>query len=127
MRKKLLGIFICVLFLFSTYPVVIGADNDKKIEEPLLRVNDKNNAFPFFEFSLLWGIIILERETPSSYIIKPIFVREKVFGYDIGSGFYGWRGTYINTDLASIPKDYYNHGFVHNIFMFIWGFDKNPY
>ena len=127
MIKKIVGICICILFLFSTYPVVIGANHNKKIEESLLTVNDDANVFPGFEFSLLYGIIALERETPSSYIIKPIFVREKVFGYDIGSGFYGWMGTYINTELASIPKDYYNHGFVHNIFMFIWGFDKNPY
>jgi hypothetical protein len=40
MKKKIVGIFVFLIFLFSIFPVVIGANNEKNIKDPSLKVDN---------------------------------------------------------------------------------------
>jgi hypothetical protein len=54
--KKIVGIIICILFLFSTFPIVDSTDSDKTNIESSLHKTD--SSIQGFAFGMLYGSII---------------------------------------------------------------------
>jgi len=124
MRKRLVGIFICMLLL--TLPTIQGANNTFDKKAPLTKTND--NFYFAFGFNLIYGIIEYNGEELREYLgncynVTPIKVRYIIIGYESGLLFESYK---ITTDVVPylyIPKDIVDcHGFVskHVIFLHVF-------
>ena len=125
MIKRIVGIFICMLFL--TLPTIQGANNtfDKKV--PLTKTKD--NFYFVFAFTSFFGIIEYNGETfdyvlGNCYNITPIRVRYISIGYVGGLIFQNKIFTSDYVLYMLIPKDIVNwRGFVSKHIMFLHVFE----
>jgi hypothetical protein len=117
-KKPLIGIFIFMLFLFSTFPAVIGGNHDNNIE--------KSSYIIGFRFQFLQGKIEYLGESvvynTTCYNITNFNLKFTEINFWFGSGFDSWSDTLVGDTPYLIPKDLFSHGFVHNNFLFLWSF-----
>ena len=125
MLKKLIGIFICMLFLFSALPVVNGRDSDKNYENLLVKSFD---SIPMVKFTIEYGKIINHGLEVTGfpfgwcYNITPVNLRYTNFIWNIENGFYTEKEI-LDEDTYYIPKDLFPfHGFISENYIFIWFF-----
>ena len=127
MKKKLFGIFICTLVLFSILPTVAGVNLEKLSVESLLLKKDNNNPTGGFEFLLIYGrIIYLGKEVHNNYTyynITPIRLSMRQIVWDPGYGFVINLIVITDDKPTLIPKDFLEHGFVGKNFMFVWHYE----
>ncbi len=124
MYKKIVGIFICTLFLFSALPTVTGTNHINKIQESLLTIKNANAPINPFSFELIYGRVKYNGE---DYIddalyhnITPIFLRYRAIAWNPDVGFY-YTYIIITEDPLFIPKDdSYFTGFVGKNYIFLW-------
>ena len=125
MIKRIIGIFICMLFL--TLPTIQGVNNTFDKKAPMIETND-NFCFAF-AFTLIYGIIEYNGETfdyllGNCYNITPIRVRYILIGYD---GRLKFQNEILTSDYVIymlIPKDIVNwRGFVSKHTMFLHVFE----
>jgi len=129
-KKPLIGIFIYMLVLFSTFPTVIGLNHDKNIDKPSNIIG--------FQFQFLRGKIEYLGESvvynTTCYNITNYNLTFTEINFWFSSGFDSWSDTLVGNTRYLIPKDLFSHGFVHNNFLFLWNFEiltdydneKNP-
>jgi len=125
MKKKIIGIFICLLFLFSTLPVVASADVDENNEEPLMKTDDNEfqiNEF-YFYFVIYYGKIVYNGEEyvdfpyyEICYNITPITLRGLGIVKTYYYGFFPIFGK-VPFDPWFIPKSEF-HGFIGKNYIF---------
>ena len=123
--KKIIGILICMLFLFSSLPVVNSADSNKNGENHLLKSDD---CIQLVKFIIEYGRIINHGLEVTGfpfgwcYNITPINLRYTNFIWKYKSGFYTEKGI-LDEDTYYIPKDFFpSHGFISKNYIFIWVF-----
>jgi hypothetical protein len=121
MKKKIVGVLICMLFLFSTLPVVNSADSNKNSENSLLK-SDK--CIIGFTFIITYGRIINHGLEYRGYFdgwcfnITPINLKYMGFFWDVYNGF-SIEKEIITEDQHYIPQDlFYGHGFITKNYMF---------
>ena len=123
--KKIVGIIICMLFLFSTLPTVPGTNLEKIDKELLSEINDSSNNNRYI-FGIYIGTFILNGIEYGNgfwwYNVTPINLKAPAIIY-VNEQFY-FLNEIITENPAYINKDIFNHGFVGNNFMFIWGFSN---
>jgi hypothetical protein len=118
MIKKILGIFICMLFLFSTLPVVAGAELDKNNEEFILKPNDRLGL----GLMMVWGRIIFHGEEYVDgylcYNVTPIDAWFLLIA-PMSDGFEFYR---IIDNPCYIMKGVFLNDFITKNYMFLWYF-----
>lgn len=131
MKKKVIGIFICTLFLFSSLPTITGTNINKNIEKSLLMTKDSNNIISGFSFIIFYGRIVYHGEVVNNnqtyYNITAIFLRLReiawVPGHEFASVF-----SIIADERLMFPKDWMDQGFIGNNYMVLWEFGSlQPY
>jgi len=128
--KKIIGIFICMLFLFSILPAIQGANPEKISEKPLQTENNSNYLINGLILGIVYGKIVYNgeelRDEPYGmcYNVTPINVRIIVISYIFGQEFNIQKdGIYVNP--LYISQNMW-HGFVGKHFLFLWGSSKTP-
>jgi|GEM_PF-3679608 len=125
MKKKIIGIFFCILFLFSTYPVVTRADFDNKIIEPLLKTKDTDYISRDTGLLFYYGRIVNNKGYYDTYYgwcynITPINARYlQFYGGSYPERDFHFKMGKINENPLYIPKKYF-HGFISENHMFFW-------
>ncbi len=124
--KKIVGIIVCMLFLFSVLPVVASNDFDKNNENSFLKLNDNINHGVFW---ILYGKIIyngiVDIDSEKHYNISIIDVKFLIFSWDSENGSHFEKGQheggYIFMEKGSflchgiLTKNYifYCNGYIH--------------
>jgi len=127
MMKKIIGILVCMLFLFSTLPVVASNAFDKNSENSYLKLN--NNPTPI-NFNLLYGKIINPRfevavSGEKGYYFTAIDVKSIYIGWDSEDGFKS-EIEYLTSGQFYIElKVLLFHGFMTKNYIFCCGFNLN--
>ncbi len=121
MNKKIVGIFIMMLFLFSALPRVAGTNHKNEIQESLMTTKNYNNLINPFHFVLMYGRIKYNGEAimnnQTCYNVTPIFLRYRLMAWDPTDGFfYGY--CIVTSNPYYIPKDYFT-GFIGEKFLFL--------
>ena len=125
MKKKIVGIFICMLFLFSTLPVVNGADYPNNNNENSLQKSDNN--IKFFEFGMFYGRIIYNGIEYSGlvylYNMTAINVKAIYICWDKEHGLQIEKGVLYQDCLFYRPVgSFLFHGFITKNYVFWYGF-----
>ncbi len=124
MKKKMFGIFICMLFLFSTLPTIQGTGILVNKEESLLKSNDVSYPTGFLFIEIAFGRIIYNGEELMGepwgmcYNITPI--NAKGVGIGIGEGFDFSIQWFKITDNPSYISQNMTKGFIGNHYMFLY-------
>ena len=122
--KKIIGILVSMLFLFSALPVVATNDFDKNCKNSFLKLN--NNAIPF-QCNLVYGKIINHGLTVSvdgekGYYFTAIDFKSIFFGWDSEDGFTN-SIEYFTSGEFYIEKDVLLfHGFITKNYIICYGF-----
>jgi len=126
MKNKIVGIFICMLFLFSALPIVTGANIKNNKQESLLMKKDANHTSIGFDFMILYGKIVFNGEVVKDnltyYNITPVSLKQIEFMWVPGNGF-GDGSMKITQNPFMFPKNLLRHGYVRNDSVFLWGFN----
>jgi hypothetical protein len=124
MRKKIIGIFIGMLFLFSILPTTQGNDILVDKEESFLKSNDVSYPTGYLFIEIAIGRIIYNGEELMDepwgmcYNITPI--NAKVLGIGIGEGFdLSFQWFKITYDPSYISQNM-SKGFIGNHYMFLY-------
>jgi hypothetical protein len=124
MRKKIIGIFICMLFLFSTLPTTQGTNVIDNKEESFLKSNDVSSKTGYLFIEIAFGRIIyngeelLDEPWGMCYNITPI--NAKILGIGIGEGFdLSFQRFKITEDPSYISQNM-SKGFIGNNYMFLY-------
>jgi len=134
LKKELIGIFVCMLFLFSSLPAVQSTNIDNNKIEPVLKTNYTNNQWGFI-YVAYFGIIKNNgeefREEPlwcMCYNVTPINARFIGIAYSKEVGF-SIDNQKITDEPFYIPKDGidWNLGFIGKNLMFFGLFEWLPY
>jgi hypothetical protein len=119
--KKIVGILIFILFLFSTSFTITEANLEKIDKDFLSETNDSSNNR--YVFGLYIGTFIFNGIEYDAgfwwYNVTPINLRSYAVIY-MNENYY-FLNQPITENPAHINKDVFKHGFVGNRFMFIWG------
>ncbi|PNX48598.1 MAG: hypothetical protein BV457_03365 [Thermoplasmata archaeon M9B1D] len=125
MWKKIVGVFVCFLFLFSALPAITITGAIKIDNEPLSEIKDfSNNLLPDrYLFGICVGTFVYNGIEYDGgfwwYNVTPINLRFFALIYVIEN--YYFLNEPITENPAYINKDVFKHGFVGIHFMFIWG------
>ena len=123
--KKKVGIIICIIFLFSTLPTATSTNPERIYNEPLSKTKDFSNNLPpdRYIFGIYIGTFVyngIEYDNEYYwYSVTPINLRS--FALIYANENYYFLNEPITEKPAYVNKDVFNHGFVGNHFMFIWG------
>ena len=127
-KKKIMGIFVCMLFLFSTLPTIQGNNVLDNKEESLLKSNDVSypNGFLFIEIGfgriIYNGEELMDEPWGICYNITPI--NAKIVGIGIGEGFdlsFQW---FKISDNPSYISQNMTKGFIGKNYMFLYSISE---
>ena len=128
MKIKLIGIFVCMLILFSTLPTIQGSNVFVNTEESLLKSNDVSYPTGFLFIEIAFGRIIyngkelMDEPWGICYNITPINV--KGIGIGIGEGFDLSIQWFKVTDNPSYISQNMSKGFIGNHYMLLYRIEK---
>ena len=118
-KGLVVGIFICMLVLFSTVPVVASAELDKDNEELFLKPND----YIGLGLMMVWGQIIFNGEEYVNgylcYNITPINTWHLLIAYKLPPMFEFYR---IFNNPCYLWKEVFTNGFITKNYMCLWYF-----
>ena len=124
MRKKIIGILVCMLFLFSILPTIQGSDIFVNKEESLLKSNHVSYPTGFLFIEIGFGRILYNGEELMDepwgmcYNITPI--NAKVVGIGIGECFDFSIQWFKITDNPSYISKNMTKGFIGKNYMFLY-------
>ena len=125
MKKKIVGIYICMLLIFSSLPLVSGVNLDKNIKELLLKTNGANYLINETMIFILYGRIVYNGEEIHNgymcYNFTPINVILVGLWWTSDKGFF-IRNEKVTEDPCYIAQTDLIHGFVGKNYMFLLGF-----
>ena len=124
MRKKIIGIFVCMLFLFSTLPVVTSTKLDKNSEKSFLK---SNNNIKNFEIYIEYGKVINNGLGDYGfgwfYEVIPIDVKDIYIRWDYENGFYIEKGNVSPDPIYMQVGSFLFHGFLTKNYMIFYEYD----
>jgi len=125
--KKIFGIIICMLFLFSTIPIVNGTDCPNNNNENSLQKSDNN--IQGFEFGMTYGRIIYNGIEYSGlyYLHNMTAINVKatylLWSTENGLEEFNIGKVYDEGEIFYIPVGYFLfHGFIIKNYVFWCGF-----
>jgi hypothetical protein len=122
MKKKMFGIFICMLFLFSTLPTIHGSEILVNNEDNSSIKNKVTNIFIEIAYGRIKynGEELKDEPWGMCYNITPINVKMVAIG--IGEKFDFSVDFFKITDNPAYISQNMTRGYIGNHFMFLWNY-----